>query len=118
MDIWKHGKYLDLWSVVHFLSGFVLGGFFYWLGAGFLSALIYSTALLILWEVFEFFIKIIEPSANVVVDVLVGLGGFFLAAFFYFLKAEFNPYFYLAIVGLTLALSLWGFIDFLKKGYR
>ena|SRR3989344_2277427 len=118
MDIWKHGKYLDLWSFVHFLSGFVLGGLFYWLGFGFLWAFIYSALLLILWEVFEFFIKIIEPSVNVTVDIVIGLVGFFLAAWFYFLKTGFDLPIYLGGVGLTLLLSLWGFLDFLKRGYR
>ncbi|OHB10225.1 MAG: hypothetical protein A3G05_01965 [Candidatus Zambryskibacteria bacterium RIFCSPLOWO2_12_FULL_45_14] len=118
MDIWKHGKYLDLWSLVHFLSGFVFGGLFYWLGFGFVWAFIYSALLLILWEVFEFFIKIIEPSLNVAVDIFAGLVGFFLAAWLYFLETQFNLTLYLGIVALTLLLSLWGFLDFLKKGYR
>jgi len=118
MDVWKHGKYLDLWSLVHFLSGFVLGGFFYWLEFGFWWAFIYSALLLILWEVFEFFIKIIEASWNVTVDILVGLGGFFLAAWFYYSRSEFNLYLYLAVVTATMALALWGFLDYLKKGYR
>lgn len=118
MDIWKHGKYLDMWSLVHFLSGFVLCGFFYWLGSDFIWALIYSTILLALWEVFEFFIKIIEPSVNVTVDIAVGLLGFFSAAWFYFLRAEFDASFYLTVVGATFILALWGFLDFLRKGYR
>ncbi|MFZ2763742.1 MAG: hypothetical protein WAX80_01745 [Minisyncoccia bacterium] len=118
MDIWKHGKYLDLWSLVHFLSGFVLCGFFYWLELSFLWAFIYSALLLVLWEVFEFFIKIIEPSWNVTVDILVGLLGFFLAAWLYFLRSEFDTSIYLAVVLATITLALWGFLDYLKKGYR
>ena len=118
MDIWKHGKYLDLWSLVHFLSGFVLCGLFYWLGSGFIWTLVYTTMLLILWEIFEFLIKIIEPSWNVAVDILVGLVGFFSAAYLYFWRGSFDTSFYLVMVGITIAISLWGFLDFLKKGYR
>ena len=118
MDIWKHGKYLDLWSLVHFLSGFVLGGLFYWLGFDLMWAFIYSTLLLILWEVFEFFIKIIEPSVNVTLDILVGIIGFFAAAWLYFIATKFNLSLYLGVVGLTILFSLWGFLDFLKRGYR
>ena len=118
MNIWKHGKYLDLWSLVHFLSGFLLCGLFYWLGLGFIWAFVYSTFLLILWEAFEFIIKIIEPSVNVTVDILIGLIGFFLAAWFYFLSNKFDASIYLALVGITFAISLWGFLDFLKRGYR
>src|SRR3989344_1667226 len=98
MDIWRHGKYLDMWSLVHFLSGFVLCGLFYWLESG--------------------FIWIIEPSVNVIVDIVVGLLGFFSAAWLYFLRTEFDVPFYLTVVGVTFILSLWGFVDFLRKGYR
>ena len=118
MNIWKHGKYLDLWSLVHFLSGFLLSGLFFWLGFSFIWALAYSTLLLILWEAFEFIIKIIEPSVNVTVDILIGLAGFFIAAWFYFLRGEFDISMYLAVVSMTLALSLWGFLDFLKRGFH
>ncbi|KKQ83640.1 MAG: hypothetical protein UT07_C0001G0002 [Parcubacteria group bacterium GW2011_GWB1_38_8] len=118
MDIWKHGKYLDLWSLVHFLSGFILCGLFYWLEINFTWTLILSTILLILWEVFEFIIKIIEPSWNVAVDIIIGLLGFFSATYLYFLQSEFNASLYLTIVGITFVLSLWGFLDYLKKGYR
>ena len=118
MDIWKHGKYLDMWSLVHFLSGFVLCGLFYWLESGFIWTLIYSSILLLLWEIFEFFISIIEPSVNVIVDIVVGLLGFFSAAWLYFLRTEFDVPFYLTVVGVTFILSLWGFVDFLRKGYR
>lgn len=118
MDVWKHGKYLDLWSLVHFLSGFVLCGLFYWLEFSFIWALIYSSILLSLWEVLEFFISIIEPSLNVIVDIIVGLLGFFSAAWFYFLRTEFDASLYLTVVSATLILSLWGFLDFLRRGYR
>jgi hypothetical protein len=118
MDIWKHGKYLDLWSLIHFLSGFILCGLLYYLGFSFFWAFMYSALLLILWEVFEFFIKIIEPSVNVVMDIIFGLVGFFLAAWFYFLRTEFDISLYLTVLGITIVLSLWGFLDFLKKGYR
>ncbi|OHA88875.1 MAG: hypothetical protein A3C70_01660 [Candidatus Zambryskibacteria bacterium RIFCSPHIGHO2_02_FULL_43_14] len=118
MDIWKHGKYLDLWSLVHFLSGFILCGFFYWLGLSFFWTSIYSIVLLVLWEIFEFFIEIIEPSVNVAVDIAVGLLGFFSATWLYFFRTEFDASFYLTAVGATFILSLWGFLDFFRKGYR
>ena len=118
MDIWKHGTYVDTWSLVHFLSGFLLAGLFYMFGYGFAVALVCSTALLLLWEVFEWVIKIIEPSMNVVVDIIVGLIGFFTAAYLYYNQSQpFEISFYPALV-LALFLALWGFIDFQKRGYR
>lgn len=118
MDIWKHGKYIDMWSAVHFLSGFLLVAIFYQMEFRLTSALVFSTLLLILWETFEWLIKIIEPSVNVIMDIVVGLGGFaFGAILFYFLNQPFENYFYITAIG-TLFLAVWGFLDFLKRGYR
>lgn len=118
MDIWKHGKYVDTWSVVHLLSGFLLAGMFYRFEYSFLQAFIFSTLLLFAWEAFEWLIKIIEPSVNVMVDIIVGVFGFLIGAYlFYALQGSFSLFFYPVLVTTT-ALSLWGFIDFLKRGYR
>ena len=119
MDIWKHGKYTDLWSVVHFLSGFLLGVTFFALDYTFLSALLTSTILLLLWEVFEWITKISEPSINVTMDMVFGLAGFFMGAcLYYFLHIPFEILHFSIILTATLLLSFWGFFDFLKKGYR
>lgn len=119
MDIWKHGKYADLWSVVHFLSGFLLGVIFFTLDYTFLSALLISTILLLLWEVFEWIAKISEPSVNVAMDIVFGLAGFFAGAYlYYFLAIPFEMLHFSIILTATLLLSLWGFFDFLKRGYR
>lgn len=119
MDIWKHGKYADLWSVVHFLSGFLLGAIFFAVGYTFLSALLTSTVLLFLWEIFEWMVKISEPSINVMMDMVFGLAGFLVGAYvYYFLDMHFEVIHFWVILTITLLLSLWGFFDFLKKGYR
>lgn len=118
MDIWKHGTYIDLWSLVHLLSGFLLAGVFYGSGTGFLQAFIFSALLLIAWEMFEWVVKIIEPSLNVMVDIIIGLVGFFVGGYLYYkLGMPFAQSFY-PILMVTLALSTWGFVDFLKRGYR
>lgn len=118
MDIWKHGAYLDTWSFVHFLSGFISVGIFYKIGYEFVLSLIFSFLILIAWEFFEFLIKIIEPSMNVLLDVIVGLLGILFGTYvFYFLNGHFNIYFYSALI-ITIILSVWGFTDFLKRGYR
>lgn len=119
MDIWKHGKYLDLWSLVHLLSGFLLGSSFYWLGAGLVMALVLSVLLMVLWEVFELTTKIIEPSTNVTVDIIVGFAGFAVSAVLhYWLVLPFNLPLFAGVLAVTLLLALWGFTDFLKRGYR
>jgi hypothetical protein len=119
MDIWKHGKYVDLWSLVHFLSGFLLGAIFFALGYTFLTALLLSTILLLLWEAFEWLTKISEPSVNVAMDMVVGLAGFLAGAYlYYFLDVPFEMLHFSILLTATLLLSLWGFFDFLKRGYR
>lgn len=118
MNIWKHGMYVDMWSFIHFLSGFLLAGIFYKFDYSFLSSLIFSLILLIAWEFFEWIIKIIEPSTNVIMDLVIGSLGFFVGWYiFYFLRENFNYYFYTALT-ISVVLSSWGFIDFLKRGYR
>ncbi len=119
MNIWKHGKYMDTWSIVHFLSGFLLAEIFYKFGYTFLSALLISTVLLLMWEGFEWLIKIIEPSANVYMDIVFGLLGFSLGAYIhYFLGKPFIAVQFLTVLSVTFLLALWGFIDFSKRGYR
>lgn len=119
MDIWKHGKFIDMWSVVHFLSGFLLCGALFQLGYNFSQALIISLVFMLLWEFYEWVTHIIEPSINVVVDILIGLAGFFLSSYFYFLREKpFNTDFFWLVLVFTLLWALWGFLDFLKRGYR
>ncbi|MEN9337870.1 MAG: hypothetical protein RIQ41_184 [Candidatus Parcubacteria bacterium] len=118
MDIWKHGTYVDLWSVVHILSGFVLSGALSWAGYTLIQSALYSLGLLLAWELFEWLMGIIEPSMNVVVDILVGLLGFSVGAYVYFvLELPLYPSFFIALA-VTLILSVWGFVDFKKRGYR
>lgn len=117
MDIWKHGTYVDLWSSVHFLSGFVLAGGFFKYGYDFSHALSVSIVLLLLWEVFEWTTKIIEPSINVLMDIFIGLAGFFGGAYLFYTQGVDLIYLYVGLV-LTIGMSLWGFIDFKVRGYR
>jgi hypothetical protein len=118
MDIWKHGKYVDTWSVVHVLSGFLLAGIFYSTSYTLVQAFVSAFIALVAWEVFEWVLKIIEPSMNVLVDLVVGMLGFLCGAYLYYVvQIPFAVSFYGA-AAITLGLAAWGFIDFLKRGYR
>lgn len=119
MNIWKHGKYIDMWSLVHFLSGFLLGGLFYWLGTNLVLTVVFSIGILILWEFFEFATGIIEPSPNVIFDIVTGLGGLLISiSLYYWLNFSFNLSFFVTVLIVTSVLAVWGFTDFLKHGYR
>jgi len=75
-DIWREGKWLDLWSVIHFLSGITIGFFPRYLGLKGFSAYAIVFLLLVLYEMFEALAKIEETPQNRVMDVVVGIASF------------------------------------------
>lgn len=81
-DIWREGKYIDLWSVVHLLTGvsFGLGMFFLKFGTA-PSALIVFI-LLVAYELWEALVKIEETPQNRMMDVVLGMTSF-IPTFFY-----------------------------------
>lgn len=118
-DIWKHGTYIDLWSVVHLGSGALLGSLFFYFGINFFWSGIITLALLILWELFEVLIKINESRKNVLADIIIGMAGFYIIGYLHYSKGwPWSPHFFFSLLFVTGGLSLWGFLDFLKRGYR
>jgi hypothetical protein len=78
-DIWREGKYLDLWSVVHFLSGASLGlGFYFlrFLDLGVTGSIVIVFLLLVAYELWEAMVKIAETPQNRILDVVVGMTSF------------------------------------------
>lgn len=76
-DAWKkEGRYIDLWSVVHVLSGIALGFYPRYFGFSILATFVIVTLILIMYEMFEVIVKIEEYPTNRVTDVLFGLVGF------------------------------------------
>lgn len=119
MDIWKHGRYVDLWSLVHVLSGALLGSGLFGLGYGLMTVIVLSLFLLAAWEVFEWAVRIIEPSPNVLVDMLAGALGMGAACYWHYALANgFSVPQFTVLLFATLALALWGFLDFHFHGYR
>jgi hypothetical protein len=85
-DMWREGKYLDLWSVVHFLSGASLGlGFYFlrFLDLGVTGSIGIVFLLLVAYELWEAMVKIAETPQNRILDVVVGMTSF-LPAFLFF----------------------------------
>jgi len=80
-DIWREGKWIDLWSVVHFLSGvsFGLGATFFKFGA--VPTIVIVFLLLVAYEMWEAMVKIHETPQNRFMDVVVGMASF-VPAFF------------------------------------
>ena len=65
------GEVFDLWSIIHFLSGFVLGLL--------CVPLFWATLLMILWELVEIFGDIQENRKNAIMDVILGMIAWVLA---------------------------------------
>ncbi|MBU2103638.1 hypothetical protein KKD81_02845 [Patescibacteria group bacterium] len=119
MDIWKHGAFVDGWSVVHFLSGFFIALLFYTIGFSIVLTVLCTLAALVLWEVYEWILGILETPPNVAADIVLGSLGAGVALYFYFFRGETLPeWLLLTLFFSMLALSLWGFIDQYKNGYR
>ena len=76
---WLGGKYWDWWMVIHLLSGLILGLALRLLGVPAAFAFVTAFVLILLWEIFELIRKIYEPTSNILIDVIVGLIGYFLA---------------------------------------
>src|SRR3989344_2584189 len=75
-DIWREGRWFDLWSLVHCLSGITGGFLFRYLGLDNFSAYAISFLLLVLYEMFEALAKIEETPQNRTMDVVVGMASF------------------------------------------
>lgn len=77
-DIWREGKWLDLWSVVHFLSG-VSVAFVLWPFFDLVPATVITLLLLIAYEMWEAMVQIHETPQNRFMDVVVGMVSYSIA---------------------------------------
>ncbi len=119
MDIWKHGRWVDAWSVVHFLSGFFIALLFYTIGFSVLLTMLCTLAALILWEIYEWLLGILETPYNVATDIVLGALGAGGALYLYFFRGQSLPeWLLLLLFFFMLFLSVWGFWDQYKNGYR
>lgn len=112
-DIWREGKWLDLWSVVHFLTGMSLGLGLYFLKLGVPASVIIAFLLLVVYEMWEAMVKIEETPQNRFMDVVVGMASF-LPTFFY-LAPALSSYHQVLVFGLVLTanvtLSVFGWLE-------
>ncbi|MDO8514192.1 MAG: hypothetical protein Q7S50_01450 [bacterium] len=82
-DIWREGKWLDLWSVVHLLSGTSVGFSLIFIKFGTIASIVIGLLLLVVYEMWEAIVKIEETPQNRFMDVVVGMVSF-LPTFFFF----------------------------------
>ena len=104
--IWKEGKYVDWWSVIHFLNGIFFSGIIFILKLHFSIGIIIFLALFVGWEV-------IEPGevlSNKITDVIIGMAGFLL----YLLFASLTSF--IIIGGLAVIINTAAWLP--KKNYK
>ena len=89
-DIWREGKWLDLWSVVHFLSGMSVGFGFYFVGFPAPVAVVIAFLSFTAYEIWEARVGIEETPTNRFMDVVVGMVSF-LPIFFILAPALSRP---------------------------
>ena len=103
-DIWSEGKWLDLWSVVHLLSGISIGLGFYFFNLGNTFTTLLVLVLLVLYEGWEMYVRIEEASTNRFMDVVVGIVGFVPA--FYFVAPLLSFSILILVFGFVLAINI------------
>lgn len=108
-DLWREGKWLDLWSVVHVLSGLLLGFFLYLFRVDAMYGLVFVVVLLSVYELFELLVDIYEAPTNRIMDIAVGMLGYILA-FFLFSPHLTGKYIVLTFVALLIVTSVMSII--------
>lgn len=85
--------YFDLWSVMHFLTGFSSGFLFSYFGLSGLLSLGLVFLIAVLWEVFEYVMGVSEGNwVPVLLDVVLALVGFSLAYWMFSFYGVINLY--------------------------
>ena len=115
-ELWEEGKYLDMWSVSHFLSGLLIASVLFLLGIAFVPALVIATVLFVLYELFEVVVHIEESFTNRFMDVVVDVVGFLFATYFFVIieKPPSIPLLFVLLLALIF-LEVWGFTAWKKR---
>jgi hypothetical protein len=118
MSIWSHGKYVDMWSLIHFLSGIMISGIAFLFLQPF-SSFVFVFVVAVLWEVFEAMVGIGEDIANYVTDIVIAVVGYVFTYFLYYVFDKPLSNELLALITLvTGLLSLWGFLDMKRRQWK
>ena len=116
VKIWENGTCFDLWSLNHFLTGFLLGYISAFIGLNFWFAFSAALFLMVLWEIYERLkSQTQEHICNKFVDVALGAAGFAFSWKFLFVRLD--PRLSVIVLSVSalvfIILELWGL-----SGYR
>ncbi|MFA7252683.1 MAG: hypothetical protein WC027_02395 [Candidatus Paceibacterota bacterium] len=112
-SIWKEGKYLDLWSLPHFLVGIILGHIFIYFGLDLAIALVATLIIKIAWEIYEHKYVTIEAVPNKILDVVVGIIGL-IVIYIYNDYSLINLTSFSVILIINIIFSSWGLLSMKK----
>ncbi len=99
---------LDMWSIVHFLTGTLFGFLFLFLKFKFINALILSLLIMLFWEIYEFLEKKGESRINSISDILIGIIAFAITFYLFFdVSSVIKIYTFLFLVIVELSLFIW-----------
>jgi hypothetical protein len=109
-DLWREGKWLDLWSVVHFLSGMSVAFCFYFLHFGAFASTALALVCLIAYEMWEIIVKIEEMPTNRFMDVVTGMASFVPTFFIFAPRLTFDDLIeaFALVLALNILLSIIG----------
>lgn len=101
-----HGRYVDAWTIVHIMSGIVLGALGLLIGLSDSTLLFSTLVLLFLYELTESLTGIVEDVENALADIFFGFAG---AAFVIwmntYVQLSDSYMFQIGIIALLVALS-------------
>ena len=72
---WSDGRYFDLWSIVHFLSGVFCGPAFVLIGVSLWPGLVIVLAAAIIYEYLEYLWGVSEDWRNLMADIVLAIVG-------------------------------------------
>jgi purine-cytosine permease-like protein len=113
---WNEGRYFDLWTLTHIISGIPLALIFLILESERFIAYSISISLFVLWEIFEKLFKIFETIENRLLDIVSATLGF---AFIFEITKNLQRETFVAL--LTFSFVIWivlciiGWLDFKKR---
>ena len=109
-ELWKEGKYLDLWSLNHVLGGMLIAGIFIFLNIDLKLALILSFLITLSWEIYEVKKGLHEAPTNKVFDLLTNLLGVYLMYAVVALNIIDTNAVFTTVLLCFIILEIWGFL--------
>lgn len=106
--VWQERRYLDAWSVNHFLAGVLLASVAVFFVVSLTIAAPLALALFILWELFERLIDAGEAFPNQLLDVVVDAAGF-AVGWLLWGREVLDAGAFIAVAAVFAALLAWGY---------